>query len=190
VVTTTGREAVDRYETRKSTAEAAHFDKKVYHAESCWRFFSSQFCVTVFVRSTVAEMARMPKVRVGWTCGLHRCIRKTQTLRSSYLSLTATMFEKSRGDPTYKSSDEKPSKLRRRRDSRFEGLPAPHLCDSLLLCRSGSIGQSRSSSRQVILCNAHEHVAKQEACPTSRPRHGLWCSATAQEEEEMQRPED
>ena len=34
-------------------------------------------------RSTVAEMGRMPNVRVGWICGLHRCIRKTQTLRFS-----------------------------------------------------------------------------------------------------------
>jgi hypothetical protein len=44
-------------------------------------------------RSTVAEMDRMPDVRVGWTCGLHRCICKTQTLRFSYRSLTSTMFE-------------------------------------------------------------------------------------------------
>jgi len=41
----------------------------------------------------------MPKVRVVWTCGLHRCIRKTQTLRSSYLSSTSTMFDISRADP-------------------------------------------------------------------------------------------
>ena len=27
----------------------------------------------------MAEMARMPKVRIGRTCGLHCCIRKTQT---------------------------------------------------------------------------------------------------------------
>jgi hypothetical protein len=26
----------------------------------------------------MAEMARMPKVRIGRTCGLHCCIRKTQ----------------------------------------------------------------------------------------------------------------
>ena len=45
-------------------------------------------------RSTVAaEMDRMPDVRVGWTCGLHRCICKTQTLLFSYRSLTSTMFE-------------------------------------------------------------------------------------------------
>jgi len=46
VVATTGRKAVDRYETRKSTAEAAHFDKKVYHAESQgWRFFPHNFAL-------------------------------------------------------------------------------------------------------------------------------------------------
>jgi hypothetical protein len=39
-------------------------------------------------------MDRMPNVRVGWTCGLHRCIRKTQALRFSDRSLTSTMFVK------------------------------------------------------------------------------------------------
>ena len=43
-------------------------------------------------RSTVAEMDRMPHVRVGWDCGLHRCIRKTQTLRLSYRPLTSTIL--------------------------------------------------------------------------------------------------
>jgi hypothetical protein len=42
-------------------------------------------------RSTVAEMDRMPHVRV--ICGLHRCICKTQTLRLSNRSLTSTLFE-------------------------------------------------------------------------------------------------
>jgi hypothetical protein len=52
-------------------------------------------------RSTVLEMwNRMPNVRVGWTCGLHRCIRKTQTRRFSYRSLTSTIFEISTGDLT------------------------------------------------------------------------------------------
>ena len=51
-------------------------------------------------RSTVAEMDRIPTVRVGWTFGLHRCIRKTQALRFrfSYRSLChSTMFETSTG---------------------------------------------------------------------------------------------
>jgi hypothetical protein len=39
-------------------------------------------------------MDRMPHIRGGWICGLHRCIRKTQTLRFSYRSsLTSTLFE-------------------------------------------------------------------------------------------------
>ena len=51
------------------------------------------FVVESDARSTVAEMDRMPHVRVGWICGLHRCIRKTQTLRLSYRPLTSTLFE-------------------------------------------------------------------------------------------------
>jgi hypothetical protein len=34
------------------------------------------FVVESDATSTVAEMDRMPHVRVGWVCGLHRCIRK------------------------------------------------------------------------------------------------------------------
>ena len=51
------------------------------------------FVVESDATSTVAEMDRMPHVRVGWICGLHRCIRKTQTLRFSYRPLTSTLFE-------------------------------------------------------------------------------------------------
>jgi len=43
VVTTTGRKAVDRYETRKSTAPAAHFDMGLYIVESGWRAFLTNF---------------------------------------------------------------------------------------------------------------------------------------------------
>jgi hypothetical protein len=50
--------------------------------------------------ATVAEMDRIPNVRVGWTFGLHRCIRKAQALRFSYRSLPSTMFEISTGDLT------------------------------------------------------------------------------------------
>jgi hypothetical protein len=38
VVTTTGRQAVDRYETPQSTAAAAHFDMGVYHVKGGWHF--------------------------------------------------------------------------------------------------------------------------------------------------------
>ena len=61
-------------------------------ARGAEEFLPLSFNVTVLERSTVAEMARMPKVRVGRTCGLHRCICKTQTLRSSYCSLASRKF--------------------------------------------------------------------------------------------------
>jgi hypothetical protein len=54
-------------------------------------------------RSTVAEMDRIPNVRVGWTFGLQRCIRKTQALRFSFRSLPSTRFEISTGSISNKN---------------------------------------------------------------------------------------
>ena len=57
---------------------------KLFHHPVAGEERSTQYCRDRRERSTVVEMDRMPNVRVGWTCELHCCIRKTQALRFSY----------------------------------------------------------------------------------------------------------
>jgi hypothetical protein len=77
---------------------SARLSKLFHHPVVLWLASGGPLNLSRATReSTVAEMDRIPNVRVGWTFGLHRCICKAQALRFSYCSLPSTMFEISTG---------------------------------------------------------------------------------------------